>query len=259
MLLVNPMFKNIINNFLKLKFKFLSKTIYKNNFKTSEFYKYFFSLKEKKFIVQVGGNDGIQNDPLNDYFKTKNNYSSIIFEPINYYYQILSSLYKDRDDVIIKNNFISNDLLRKKIFYVNPELINELVKIDKNYRWVNGLGSLNRESVEEAIENGPLNKDIKSQLKNNIINEISIPIALRNIEFNKKSKNLVVIDVQGFELDVILSLNFNQKVDYIVYEDEKPFSDNSKKIRNILTNNGYVPIGRLTWNDQIYFKNFNLL
>ena len=60
---------NFIENFfIKIYRKFLSKTFYKKNFKTPEFYKYYFSKPEKKYIVQVGGNDGVQNDPLKKYF-----------------------------------------------------------------------------------------------------------------------------------------------------------------------------------------------
>ena len=48
--------------------------------------------KQKKFIVQIGGNDGVQNDPLRKYFEKSGNYKAIIFEPINFYYQKLKIL-----------------------------------------------------------------------------------------------------------------------------------------------------------------------
>ena len=93
---------NYLNNFVfKLKRKILSKTIYKNNFKTPDFFKYYFSQEKKKFIVQVGGNDGIQNDPLREYFKSEGNYSAIIFEPIPYYFDQLRNLYQSRPDMIL--------------------------------------------------------------------------------------------------------------------------------------------------------------
>ena len=81
------------------------------------------------------------------------------------------------------------------------------------------------------------------------------PFRLKNLNFPKDSINLLVIDVQGFELEVLLSLSFNEKIDYIVYEDEFPFSQKSKKIKKVLTMHNYVLIGRLTWLDQIYKKN----
>jgi len=100
---------NLLNNLLfKFKRKILSKTIYKNNFKTPDFFKYYFSQKKKKFIVQVGGNDGLQNDPLRQFLVNKGNYSTIIFEPIKYYYDQLCDLYKDREDIKLENFYVSN-------------------------------------------------------------------------------------------------------------------------------------------------------
>ncbi|MDC3226441.1 hypothetical protein OAT75_02685, partial [Candidatus Pelagibacter sp.] len=80
------------------------------------------------------------------------------------------------------------------------------------------------------------------------------PFKLKDLNFSKNTLNLLVIDVQGFELEVLSSLSFNEKIDYIVYEDESPYSQKSKKIRKLLNINNYKPIGRLTWLDQIYKK-----
>ena len=79
---------------------------------------------------------------------------------------------------------------------------------------------------------------------------------IKNLNFSKNSLNLIVIDVQGFELEVLLSLSFNEKIDYIVYEDENPYSHKSHKIRKLLNKHHYKLIGRLTWVDQIYKKIF---
>jgi len=61
---------------------------------------------------------------------------------------------------------------------------------------------------------------------------------------------------RGFELEVLLSLTFNEKIDYIVYEDEDPYSQKSIQIRKLLKDHHYRLIGRLTWVDQIYKKIF---
>ena len=77
---------------------------------------------------------------------------------------------------------------------------------------------------------------------------------LKNFNFLNKTVYLLVIDVQGSELQVLKSLSVKDKIDYIVYEDESPSSINSKIIRKLLTSNNYKLIGRLNWLDQIYFK-----
>ena len=248
------------NFFFKLKRKVLSKTIYKKNFKTPDFFEYYFSKEKKKFVVQVGGNDGLQNDPLRKYFIKEGNYSVIIFEPIFYYYNQLINLYKNRGDIKIKNLYVSNQVSSKKIFYIDPKICIQVNNKENEYDWLHGLGSFNKQLVEKAIDQnsfrGDKYKEKIKKLKDNIIFENVKGFTLKDLNFPNHTLNLLVIDVQGFELEVLESLSFGEKIDYIVYEDEKPSSLNSKKIRKLLTLNGYKLIGRLTWLDQIYYKKY---
>ena len=248
------------NLFFNLKRKFLSKTIYKNNFKTPDFFQHYFSKEKKKFVVQVGGNDGLQNDPLRKYFINKGNYSAIIFEPILYYYNQLVNLYKNRDDIKIKNFYVSSQVSSKKIFYIDPQTCTQMNNKENEYDWLHGLGSFNKQLVERAIDQnsfrGDKYKENIKKLKDNIIFENVKGYTLKDLNFPNHTLNLLVIDVQGFELEVLESLSFREKIDYIVYEDENPSSLNSKKIRKLLNFNGYKLIGRLTWLDQIYYKKF---
>ena len=252
---------NFLNNFIfKLKRKILSKTIYKNNFKTPEFYKYYFSQEKKKFIVQVGGNDGVQNDPLREYFKSEGNYSAIIFEPIPYYFDKLRNLYQNRSDIDLKNFFVSDQISPKKIFYINPVVCDELGPRKEKENWLHGLGSFNKNLIEKSIDSNSFrgkeyNQNIK-KLKDNIIFDFVKGYELKTLNFPNNSVNLLVVDVQGFELQVLKSLSFKERIDYIVYEDENPSSTDSEKIRKLLTLNKYKLIGRLNWLDQIYYKKF---
>jgi FkbM family methyltransferase len=252
---------DLLNNlFFKLKRKILSKTIYKNNFKTPDFFKYYFLQEKKKFIVQVGGNDGLQNDPLRQFLVNKGNYSTIIFEPIKYYYDQLCDLYTNREDIKLENFYVSNENLNKKIYYLNPKICNELNGEGFFDNWAHGLGSFDKDSILKAIDDNSFRgknyiNNIK-RFKENIIHEPVKSFQLKNIKFPANTSNLLVIDVQGFELEVLESLSFKEKIDYIVYEDDKPLSIKSKKIRNLLVKNRYKLIGRLTWLDQIYFKKY---
>ena len=254
------MIKKIKNFFFRAKRNILSKTIYRKNFKTPEFYDFYFSLPEKKYIIQVGGNDGVQNDPLRIYFKSKKNYDAVIFEPIRYYYNKLNQLYHNRNDILVKQQYVSIDQGEKKIYFIKPEVC-DLIEIDnQNNDWLHGLGSFDKNNVENAIDQNSFRgekfkKNIEN-LKKNIISESVNSFELKNLNFSKNSINLLVVDVQGFELEVLLSLSFNEKIDYIIYEDVFPYSLESKKIRRLLKKNNYKVIGRLSWIDQIYKKVF---
>ena len=155
---------------------------------------------------------------------------------------------------------MSSDHGEKKIYFIKPEVC-DLIEIDnQNNDWLHGLGSFDKKNVEETIEqNSFRGEEFKKNivnLKNNIVSVSINSFELKNLNFPKNSINLIVIDVQGFELEVLLSLSFNEKIDYIVYEDENPYSHKSKKIRKLLEENHYRLIGRLTWTDQVYKKIF---
>ena len=248
------MIQKIKKNFYKSIRNILSKTIYRRNFKTPEFYEFYFSLPEKKYIIQVGGNDGIQNDPLRIYFKVKKNYNAVIYEPIQYYYNKLKQLYQNRDDILVMKQNVSNNQGKKEIYFIKPEACDAIEIDNQNNNWLHGLGSFDKKNVENAINLNSF-KD-ENFLKKNIISELVDSFRLKDLIFPKNSVNLLVIDVQGFELEVLLTLSFNEKIDYIVYEDENPYSQKSKQIRRLLKKHHYRLIGRLTWLDQIYKRVF---
>ena len=256
------MIEKINNFFLKIKRSILSKTIYRKNFKTPEFYDFYFSKPEKKLIIQVGGNDGVQSDPIRKYLKTQGNYKAIIFEPIQHYYKKLKQLYNDREDISIRQFFISNSKEENKVYFIKPEIIEELnIKYPKNgWLHLHGCGSFDKKHVEDGIERNSFkgteySRDT-SELRNHIVSETVKSIALKDLDIPNDTLNLLIIDVQFYELEVLLSLSFNEKIDYIIYEDVFPYSIESKQIRKLLEKNNYKVIGRLSWIDQIYKKTF---
>lgn len=249
--------------FKKLLFKIQHKLIYRKNKRPDEIINDFFKDKKFKFIVQVGGNDGVQNDPLRKYFKYKSKYryKAIIFEPIKYYYLKLNKLYKKNRNISIKKNFISNTKKNKKIFYLKPNMAKflNLGKIKND--WAHGLGSLKKKNVISAIEKNDF-RGIKykkkiPEFKKLIISEKVKPFKISEINFPKNFINLLVIDVQGHEINVIKSINFKKKkIDYIYYEDENKLSNESNKIKKILKKNNYKLISRLSWVNLCYYKKF---
>ena len=61
-----------ILDYLINKLHYVSDGKKKRKIRLDHFLNLFFKEKQKKFIIQVGGNDGINSDPLRKYFKKKN-------------------------------------------------------------------------------------------------------------------------------------------------------------------------------------------
>ena len=169
----------IKNFFIKIYRKILSKTIYRRNFKTHAFYNYYFSNPKKKYIVQVGGNDGVQNDPLRQYFKKKGNYKAIIFEPIQYYYKKLKELYLGRNDILIKKFYVSNEKKEKEIYYIKPQICDEINSKDQKNVWLHGLGSFDKniplvELLDDTKKEFVLEDEVTYLFINNMISLLFI-------------------------------------------------------------------------------------
>ncbi len=247
---------NIIDTIIR---KILHKLIYRKNKKPDQILNDIFINHKKKFIIQIGGNDGISNDPLRKFFKYTGNYEAIIFEPVKYYHLKLSQLYKNRKDIKVKKNFVSNTNKKKKIFFIKPSIANLMDADGPKNKWAHGQGSFSKKFIYSSIDKNKFRGDYYkkniSKFKNSIISETVNPFKISKIRFPEKSINLLLMDVQGHELQVIRSINFKkQKIDYIYFEDENPTSKNSIQIKNLLKKNKYKLIGRLSWIDQVYCR-----
>jgi hypothetical protein len=239
--------------------KILSKTLYKNNLRPEEILDLYFIKSGKKFIIQVGGNDGISGDPIRKYLITPKDYKVIIFEPLNYYFKKIYDLYKNRLDVEVINKFVSEESNIKEMFYINPEICDEMDGDGPKNGWAHGQGSVNKKFIETQIElnsfRGPRYRNNIQKYKNNIILQEVNTTKISSLLIPDCTENILIIDSQGSELDVILSIDFKiNKIDLIFYEDISPDSKNSRTIRKILRQQNYIAFGKLDNVNQVYKK-----
>ena len=107
--------------------------------------------------------------------------------------------------------------------------------------------SVDKKIIEFHIEDNQFRgekykKDIRFYKESIESEEIKI-IKLSNIYIPDNIETLLVIDVQGFELEVIESINFNNAPKYIFYEDDLKDNPKAEKIKSILKKNNYKYIG----------------
>ena len=167
---------------------------------------------KNKIIIQVGGNDGEMGDPLRKFFVKKGNYQSIIIEPINYYYKKLSYLYKKRKDIKTLKYFVSNAKKKKKIFFIEPKVANQMNGDGPFNNWAHGQGSFSKDFIIDMIDRNNFrgesyNKKINF-FKKSIKFEYVKTIKLSNLNVAKYEIKILVLDVQGYELNVLKTINF---------------------------------------------------
>jgi FkbM family methyltransferase len=180
----------------------------------------------KKCIIQVGANDGVMSDPLYEYL-TLSKYdeiSVILIEPLDYYFTKLKKLHKNRPNTILLNAALSNCESLREFYYINPTIAFEMNGSGPKNDWAHGQGSFYKESVEYWIDQNAFrgHKYIENipTYKNSIFKTLVNCIPLKNIYISNTSMNLLVIDVQGAELEILLGVDWSTPPDFIYYEQD---------------------------------------
>ena len=138
-------------------------------------------------LIQIGANDGVRFDELNNYIK-KYRVNCILVEPIPKYFEKLQFNYKNYEFVKLENLAISNDEEEKSIYIVKDNFI-------KNYGdHINGINSFNKSHL---IKHG-VNKGHIESIKVNCI-------TIKNLIEKNKITNLglLFIDTEGYDGNIV--------------------------------------------------------
>jgi FkbM family methyltransferase len=192
--------------------------------KEETFIEEYFNSLEDKYIIQIGANDGVQSDPLRKYFIKQGNYKALLIEPIPYYVSKLKKLYEGRDDIKIHQNACSEFDQTKTLYFIDPKIADEMNGDGPNNDWAHGQGSFSKDIVKYWIDENKFRgssyiRDIKKYY--NSIESIELK-SIKTSDLIPNHKNiLVVIDVQGFEINVLNGIDFkNNPPKYIIAEDD---------------------------------------
>ena len=162
------------------------------------------SVKSDVFFVQVGANEGSTEDPLYRQIRLKN-WKGILIEPLRDEYRALQENYKDCPDLIFENVAISQQDELRPFYYVNKEKGNVPF-------WVTKLSSFDRSITEQVNEHYP----------NAVVESFDVRCTTLEhlLEKNDTSKvNLLFIDTEGFDYEILKTVNFDKVVpDVVIYE-----------------------------------------
>ena len=178
----------------------------------SRFVNKFFDNFPDHAVIQVGAN-GITQDPIQNRFITHSG-RIVLVEPVPYLCKELTKQFHDSSNIYIENSLIgSGSSSSRRLFYIDPEIADEMDGNGPPNKWAHGQGSFNIESIHYWIEqnkfrgnNYRLNID---KYKSSVLSEEVRQVTLAQIVNDNVIKNfgLLVVDVQGAELEVIKSLN----------------------------------------------------
>tara|TARA_B100002019_G_scaffold115210_1_gene99114 strand:- start:3747 stop:5216 length:1470 start_codon:yes stop_codon:yes gene_type:complete len=191
------------------------------------------------FVLQIGANDGKMADPVFKYVKLYK-WKGLFVEPVTYLFDRLIENYRGCEGLRFENSVIAKHSGEIDFFQFPREF-----EDNKEFPyWASGMGS-----VLKPFDS-PGHKNIKS--KNfNMIKQKTPCLTFTDLlsKYNIDSIDLLQIDAEGYDGELICSINFDQiKPKFIRYEDrhvqrvyeQKLTSVSSSDVTNYLAKNGYV-------------------
>jgi FkbM family methyltransferase len=219
-----------------------------------DFYEAYFGSGKEAYVIQVGANDGIMCDPLRRYLvrSRDHNIRAVLIEPVPFYYTKLRNLYADYPNITVLNVACGASRYRAPLYFIEPGIADQMNGDGPPNNWAHGQGSFDPNVVKYWIERNRFRgedyvRNIDKYLGAIISEDVEI-IRLSDVEMSGRDENLLlVIDVQGFELDVIRGIDWRHPPAYILLEDDL---NKSGPIGKYLSSRGYFYLcGR---NDKVF-------
>ena len=216
------------------------KSLLPRKYEVDSFLDDFFSQPEDKKIIQVGANDGVMSDPLRPFLTSPGNYRAILVEPIPFYVAKLQKLYTERKDIRIIQGALGSENKIGTLYFIPPHVADLMNGEGPQNNWAHGQGSFDRNIVVHWIEQNKFRGDKYCQQVPyfiSSIDHIDIPIHQVKELISPSDQNLLlVVDVQGFELEVLKGIDWDYPPEFIMIEDDL---DNPNNVIGYLESKGY--------------------
>lgn len=222
--------EEFLNHFLKIESSTKSDL--------SDFLDNIFNSNKVRTLIQIGANDGLQNDPLRKYILSPGSFITTLVEPIPYYVNKLNDLYFNRNDVRVLQAAIGSTESTRELFFIPPEIAEEMDGDGPPNGWAHGQGSFEKETVINWIIKNQFRGDHYVSKMDEYINAIT-SIQIQTIKTESilpinRNGMLLVIDVQGFEFEVLKGINWKNPPQWIMVEDD--LGKSSELIRYFMKN-----------------------
>lgn len=191
-----------------------------------------FAGKESVFFVQVGANDGYNNDCLHSFIITNKNWNGILIEPVKFIFDQLKETYAIVQDnrLIFENVAISSTGGSQSFYYVAPNA-NEKEEFPIHcYQ----LGSFDKQHILKHLQGRLAPYIIEEKIETATISEV----LNRN---NVSCLDLLHIDVEGYDFKVLSTLDFSAyPPKMIIYEHKHLTEEEYRMARSLLAKHQYA-------------------
>lgn len=190
-------------------------------------------------VVQVGANDGINNDPIHKFIK-RDRWKGVLLEPQKYVFEkFLKPLYTKTDGIVTLNAALDKTDGYKPIYKISVS----------NSRWATGLTSFNREVLEKAVNSGYVARQAAKEgckMPENpeecIVEEKVECITADTLveKYGLERIDWLQIDTEGYDFEIIKMFNISKhKPAVIVFENLHLSQETREQCKKYLESYGY--------------------
>jgi FkbM family methyltransferase len=205
----------------------------------------YFASALEKVVIQVGANDGIMDDPIRYYLSTNRdpNFRAALIEPVPFYFSQLQKLYTGAPEISVHNVACGGSRETRQLYFIDPEIADKMNGDGPVNNWAHGQGSFDKDFILREIEKNSFRGEYYVSnidfFRSSIMSVAVNVIRLADLPISRNNRNLlVVMDVQGHELEVLHGIDWNFPPAYIVLEDAGNSATKSA-IREYLDSHGF--------------------
>ncbi len=164
-------------------------------------------------FVKVGANDGITGDPCGGFFLRNENWKGLLIEPVDYCVEKLRETYSDQSRFTIVQSAIGRKAERRTFYFMAKEAVESIPGLPE---WYDQLGSFDRSHIAKHFH-----LDVEQFIVEKVIDVAPLSAILRRCGF--VTPIFLHIDTEGFDFEVLKSLNFRQARPDMVLVEHKHF------------------------------------
>lgn len=191
--------------------------------------KYNLEKKSQVFFVQIGANNGVSNDPLNE-FILNSCWSGILIEPLPDVFEVLKKNHKEtKANLLFENVAIGSLNGEVPFFYIDNS--DQTLPV-----WTSQLSSFNRDVVVRNLGGHPQFID---RIKSVNIKTLTLSALLEKHGLSKI--DLLHTDTEGYDYEILKAIDFsNVHPDIIMFESIHLSKKDFKATVSILRNANYA-------------------
>ena len=184
------------------------------------------------FVLKIGANDGVKDDPIADYLLSDSRYHGVLVEPVPYYARLLGDNFDITARFSIEQAAISHSSGQMKMYYI-PENASDLLGQYFDVVATRAVASLDRNHVLKHLA-----PEYHNIVESVTVECLTVKELLRRNHI--KHVDLLHIDAEGHDWIILQQFDFNLvRPKIVLFEHKHLNKEEQEAARNMMHNAGY--------------------